>query len=53
MPEPKIRDRLVGGRRLMGYEVTADGKTDEHDIDQLGTPAATIRGNTCQPPGPR
>jgi hypothetical protein len=28
MPEPKIRERLVGGWRLTGYEVTADGKTD-------------------------
>lgn len=28
MSEPKIRDRLVGGWRLTGYEVTADGKTD-------------------------
>jgi len=28
MAEPKIRDRLVGGWRLTGYEVTADGKTD-------------------------
>jgi Lipocalin-like domain len=28
MSELKIRDRLVGGWRLMGYEVTADGKTD-------------------------
>lgn len=28
MAEPKIRDRLVGGWRLMGYSVTADGKTD-------------------------
>lgn len=28
MPETKIRDRLVGGWRLKGYEVTAGGKTD-------------------------
>jgi hypothetical protein len=28
MPEPKIRDRLVGGWRLTGYEVTTGGKTD-------------------------
>jgi hypothetical protein len=28
MPEPRIRDRLVGGWRLTGYEETADGKTD-------------------------
>jgi hypothetical protein len=28
MPEPKIRHRLVGGWRLTGYEVKADGKTD-------------------------
>jgi Lipocalin-like domain len=28
MPGTKIRDRLVGGWRLTGYEVTADGKTD-------------------------
>jgi Lipocalin-like domain len=28
MPEPKISDRLVGGWRLTGYEVTVGGKTD-------------------------
>jgi len=28
MAQSKIRDRLVGGWRLMGYSVTADGKTD-------------------------
>jgi hypothetical protein len=28
MTGTKIRDRLVGGWQLMGYEVTADGKTD-------------------------
>lgn len=28
MAEPKIRDRLVGGWRLMGYAVTVGGKTD-------------------------
>lgn len=27
MPKPKIRDRLVGGWWLTGYEVTADGRT--------------------------
>jgi hypothetical protein len=42
MPEPKIRDRLVGAWRLTGYEVTADGKT-----------AATMGGTICQPPDPR
>jgi hypothetical protein len=31
MPVPKIRDRLVGGWRLTGYEVTAGGKT-EHPL---------------------
>jgi hypothetical protein len=31
MAEPKIRDRLVGGWHLMGYEVTVDGKT-EHPL---------------------
>ncbi len=38
MPEPKIRDRLVGGWRLTGYEVTTGGKTD-HPLgeDPLGT----------------
>jgi hypothetical protein len=38
MPAPKIRDRLVGGWRLTGYEVTAGGKTD-HPLgeDPLGT----------------
>ena len=37
MPEPKIRDRLVGGWRLTRYGVTADGKTD-HPLggDPLG-----------------
>ena len=33
MPETKIRDRLVGGWRLMGYEVTVDGKT-EHPLGE-------------------
>jgi hypothetical protein len=28
MAEPKIRDRLIGGWRLMGYAVTVGGKTD-------------------------
>jgi hypothetical protein len=28
MAESTIRDRLIGGWRLMGYVVTADGKTD-------------------------
>ena len=38
MPAPKIRERLVGGWRLTGYEVTAGGKTD-HPLgeDPLGT----------------
>jgi hypothetical protein len=38
MPGRKIRDRLVGGWRLTGYEVTASGKTD-HPLgeDPLGT----------------
>ncbi len=38
MPEPKIRDRLVGGWRLTGYELTTGGKTD-HPLgeDPLGT----------------
>src|SRR5258708_38477762 len=38
MSEPTIRDRLVGGWRLTGYEVTAGGKTD-HPLgeDPLGT----------------
>jgi hypothetical protein len=37
MLEPKIRDRLVGGWRLTGYEVTVGGKTD-HPLgdDPLG-----------------
>lgn len=33
MPETKIGDRLVGGWRLTGYEVTADGKT-EHPLGE-------------------
>lgn len=33
MAEPKIRDRLVGGWRLMGYEVTIDGRT-EHPLGE-------------------
>jgi len=33
MAEPKIRDRLVGGWRLTGYKVTADGKT-EHPLGE-------------------
>jgi Lipocalin-like domain len=33
MPETKIRNRLVGGWRLTGYEVTADGKT-EHPLGE-------------------
>jgi hypothetical protein len=33
MPETKIRDRLFGGWRLTGYEVTADGKT-EHPLGE-------------------
>jgi hypothetical protein len=38
MPESRIRDRLVGGWRLTGYEVTADGHT-EHPLgdDPSGT----------------
>lgn len=37
MAEPKIRDRLIGGWRLTGYEETADG-TPEHPLgdDPLG-----------------
>jgi Lipocalin-like domain len=37
MPDPKIHDRLVGGWRLAGYEVTAGDKTD-HPLgdDPLG-----------------
>ncbi|GAA5001321.1 lipocalin-like domain-containing protein [Actinopolymorpha pittospori] len=37
MAEPKIRDRLIGGWRLTGYEETADGKP-EHPLgdDPLG-----------------
>jgi hypothetical protein len=31
MPEPKIRDRLVGGWRLAGYAVSAGGQT-EHPL---------------------
>jgi Lipocalin-like domain len=31
MPEPKLRDRLVGGRRPTALEVTAGGKT-EHPL---------------------
>lgn len=38
MPEPKIRDRLVGGWGLTGFEVTVGGKT-EHPLgdDPVGT----------------
>ena len=38
MPEPKIRDRLVGGWRLTGFEVTPGGQT-EHPLgdDPPGT----------------
>jgi hypothetical protein len=39
MPEPRIRDRLVGGWRLTGYEVTADGKS-EHPLGD--TPRGAI-----------
>ena len=38
MQELKLRDRLVGGWRLAGYEVTAGGKTDHPLGDNpLGT----------------
>jgi len=45
MQEPKIRDRLVGGWRLTGYEVNAGGKTD-HPLgdDPLGTILYTLDG---------
>jgi Lipocalin-like domain len=45
MPEPKIRDRLVGGWRLTGFEATAGGKT-EHPLgaDPLGTILCTPDG---------
>ena len=33
MATSKIRDRLVGGWQLMGYSVTADGKT-EHPLGE-------------------
>jgi hypothetical protein len=33
MSEPKIRDRLIGGWRLTGYEVTTDGRT-EHPLGE-------------------
>ena len=47
---------FVGGWRLTGYEVTADGKTD-HPLggDPLGAILASChdRGTICQPPDPR
>ena len=54
MPEPTIRDRLVGGWRLTGYEVTADGNTD-HPLgdDPLGailyTPDAYMSAQLAGP----
>src|SRR5262249_52339915 len=45
MPEPKIRDRLVGGWRLTGHVVTASGKTDRPaGADPLGTILYTTAG---------
>jgi Lipocalin-like domain len=39
MSEPSIRERLVGGWRLVGYTVTADGGEAEHPLGNypLGT----------------
>jgi Lipocalin-like domain len=56
MAEPKIRDRLVWGWRLTGYEVTAGGKT-EHPFgdDPLGAIRYTPDGYTSAQlagPGP-
>jgi hypothetical protein len=34
-PEPKIRERLVGGWRITGFEVTAGGKTGHPPGDDL------------------
>jgi hypothetical protein len=45
--------RFHGPDRIAFVDVgTPQRRGDEHDIDQLGTPAATIRGTICQPPGP-